>query len=125
MCAFDFNVTNKAICQVNRQKSVTFAPKASLFEAFFHRDGDGHGSADHRVVAHADQAHHLYVRRHGGRTGELSVGVHTAHSIGHTIRRRTCEKQSLENNKFKKQALHLPPSIIKIAFRSNKSHQFI
>ena len=59
MCAFDFNMTNKAICQVNLQKSVTFAPKASLFEAFFHRDGHGDGSADHGVIAHADQAHHF------------------------------------------------------------------
>ena len=53
-------MTNKAICQVNRQKSVTFAPKNSFFEAFFHRDGHGHGSADHRVVAGADKTHHRF-----------------------------------------------------------------
>ena len=31
-------------------------------------NGDGDGRADHGVVAHADQAHHLNVRGHGGGT---------------------------------------------------------
>ena len=51
------------------------------------RDGDSHrdGRADHRVVAHAEEAHHLHVRGHGGGAGELSVGMHTAHGVGHAV----------------------------------------
>src|SRR5699024_2123411 len=48
-----------------------------------HRAGDGH--ADHRVVAGADQAHHLHVRGHAGGTGELGVAVHTAHRVGQAV----------------------------------------
>ena len=53
-------------------------------------DGDsaGDGGTDHGVVAHADETHHVDVRRHGGRTGELGVGVHTAHGVGHAVRGR-------------------------------------
>ena len=51
--------------------------------------GNGDGRADHGVVAHADQAHHLDVRRDGGRASELSVAVHTAHRVGHTVRSGT------------------------------------
>lgn len=38
-------------------------------------DGDGHGhrGAHHRVVAHADEPHHLHVRRHARRARELGV----------------------------------------------------
>ena len=36
-------------------------------------DGDGDGGADHGVVAHAQEAHHLHVRGHGGGAGELGV----------------------------------------------------
>ena len=32
-----------------------------LFHRFFHRNSAGNGSADHGVVAHADEAHHLDV----------------------------------------------------------------
>ena len=53
-------------------------------------DGDsaGDGGTDHGVVAHADETHHVDVRGHGGRTGELGVGVHTAHGVGHAVRGR-------------------------------------
>ena len=53
-------------------------------------DGDsaGDGGTNHGVVAHADETHHVDVRRHGGRTGELGVGVHTAHGVGHAVRGR-------------------------------------
>ena len=56
-----------------------------LLEAF--RDGDGHGDggADHRVVAHAEESHHFHVRGHGGGAGELCVGMHEAHGIGHAV----------------------------------------
>ena len=57
----------------------------SLFHRFFHRDSNGHGSADHRVVAHADEAHHLYVSRNGRAARELRVAVHTAHCIRHAV----------------------------------------
>ena len=52
--------------------------------------GDGDCGADHRVVTDAKEAHHLDVSGHRAGAGELSVGVHTAHRIGHTVRRRTC-----------------------------------
>ena len=53
------------------------------------RDGNGdrNGGAHHRVVAHADETHHLDVRRNGRRARELRVGVHTAHRIGHAVGR--------------------------------------
>ena len=40
--------------------------KFSLLQALGHRDGHGDGGADHRVVAHAEEAHHLNVRGHRG-----------------------------------------------------------
>ena len=52
-------------------------------------DGAGNGGADHRVVPHAHEAHHFHVGRDGRGTGELGVGVHAAHGIGHTIGSRT------------------------------------
>src|SRR5699024_2416586 len=39
----------------------------------------------HRVVAHADQAHHLNMRRYRRGTGKLRVGVHSAHGVGHAV----------------------------------------
>ena len=51
---------------------------------------NSYGSTYHRVVAHADQTHHLNVCRYGGRTSELRVRVHTAQSIGETVRSGTC-----------------------------------
>ena len=60
-----------------------------FLEGLFDRDGDGDGGAHHRVVAHADEAHHLDVRRNRGGTRELSVGVHAAHGVGHAVTRRT------------------------------------
>ena len=59
--------------------------RKSYFPGFFHRDRAGDGSADHRVVAHADEAHHLDVRRNGGGTGELRVAVHAAHRVGQAV----------------------------------------
>ena len=37
-----------------------------LLQALRNSDGHGDGGADHRVVAHAQEAHHLNVRGHGG-----------------------------------------------------------
>lgn len=37
-----------------------------LLEALRNSDGDRDGGTDHRVVAHAEEAHHLNVRGHGG-----------------------------------------------------------
>ena len=56
-----------------------------LLEALRNSDGDRDGGADHGVVAHAQEAHHFHVGRHGGGTGKLSVGMHTAHGIGHAV----------------------------------------
>ena len=60
-----------------------------LAEALFDGNGDGDGRADHRVVAHADEAHHLDVRRNGAGARELRVGVHTTHGVGHAVAGRT------------------------------------
>ena len=46
---------------------------------------NSNSSAHHGVVAHAQEAHHLHVCGDGGRACELSVGVHTAHGIGHAV----------------------------------------
>ena len=56
-----------------------------LFQCFFHGHSHGNGSADHRIVAHAQEAHHFHVSGDGGGAGELSVAVHTAHGIGHAV----------------------------------------
>ena len=56
-----------------------------LLGGVLHSNGHGDGSANHGVVAHADQAHHLNVRGHGGGAGELGVGVHTAQGVGHAV----------------------------------------
>ena len=61
--------------------------RCELFAGFFHCHGNGHGRADHGVVAHADEAHHFHMGGHGGRTGELCVGVHAAHGVGHAVGR--------------------------------------
>ena len=56
-----------------------------LLEALLDGDCDGNRRADHRVVAHADEAHHLDVRRNRARARELRVGVHAAHGVGHAV----------------------------------------
>ena len=56
-----------------------------LFHSLFDCNSAGDGRADHRVVAHADKTHHFDVRRDGGRTCELGVGMHTTHGVGHAV----------------------------------------
>ena len=56
-----------------------------LLQRFLNSNSHGNGGADHGVVAHAQEAHHFHVGRHGGGTGKLSVGMHTAHGIGHAV----------------------------------------
>ena len=56
-----------------------------LLQALGDRDSHRDGRADHRVVAHAEEAHHLDVRRNGAGARELRIGVHTAHGVGHTV----------------------------------------
>ena len=76
-------------------RAVKFATKSSghrpelfipsLFRSLFHCNCNCYGSADHGVVAHADEAHHLDVRRDGGGASELRVAVHSAHGIREAI----------------------------------------
>ena len=47
--------------------------------------GHGDRGPDHRVVAHADEAHHLHMRRNRGRAGKLGIGVHPPHGVGHAV----------------------------------------
>ena len=56
-----------------------------LLQALGDRNCHSDGRADHRVIAHAEEAHHLHVRGHRGGAGELSVGMHTAHCICKTV----------------------------------------
>ena len=56
-----------------------------LLQCFLNSNSHGNGSADHGIVAHAQEAHHFYVGRHGGGTGELGVGMHTTHGVGHAV----------------------------------------
>ena len=51
-------------------------------QSLFHGHSHGNGSADHGVVAHAQEAHHFHVSGNGGGASELGVRVHTAHGIG-------------------------------------------
>ena len=56
-----------------------------LFARLLYGNGNRNGSADHRVVAHADQSHHFHVRGNGGGACKLGVAVHPAHGIRHAI----------------------------------------
>ena len=56
-----------------------------LVQSSVHRNSAGHGGTNHGVVAHADEAHHVHVRRHRGRAGELGARVHTTHGVGHAV----------------------------------------
>ncbi len=58
--------------------------------SLFNSNCAGNGSANHRVVAHADQTHHLDVCRNGGGACKLCVRVHSAHRVGHAVGCRTC-----------------------------------
>ena len=66
------------------------ATKLRVLLRFFDSDSHRDGRADHRVVAHAEEAHHLDVRRNGAGARELRIGVHTAKCICEAIRSRTC-----------------------------------
>ena len=66
------------------------AEKEHLLERFFDCDGDSDCRADHGVIAHAEEAHHLDVRGNGGGTCELRIRVHTAHGVGHAVGSRAC-----------------------------------
>ena len=60
--------------------------------SFLNGNSYSYSSANHRVVAHADQTHHLNVCGYRGRTCELRIGVHTAKCICEAIRSRAWEK---------------------------------
>lgn len=60
-----------------------------LVHSLLNRNSYSNCHTNHRVVAGAQEAHHFYVCRNGGRTSELRIGMHTAKSIGHTIGSRT------------------------------------
>ena len=59
--------------------------KRLFAQSFGHGHGASHRRADHRVVAHADEAHHFDVRRHRRGACELRVAVHTAHGVGQAV----------------------------------------
>ena len=47
-----------------------------LLQSLFHSHSHGNGSADHGVVAHAQEAHHFHMSGDGAGTGKLGIGVH-------------------------------------------------
>ena len=65
--------------------------KQLLLGSLFNSNSASNGCTNHRVVAHADETHHLNVCRNRGGTCRLKpcIGVHTAHGIGHAVRGRT------------------------------------
>ena len=66
------------------------ARKDLALQSFLNSNSHGNGSADHGVVAHAQEAHHFHMGGDGGGTGELSVGVHTTHGVGHAVGSGAC-----------------------------------
>ena len=61
-------------------------PKTKLFcHCLLYSNCNSNGHTNHRVVAGADEAHHVYMGRYGGGTSELCITMHTAEGIGHTI----------------------------------------
>ena len=56
-----------------------------LLQAFGNRYSHSHGGAHHGIVAHTQKAHHLHMGGDGAGTGELGVGVHPAHGVGHAV----------------------------------------
>ena len=61
-----------------------------LLACLFDGNCNRNGHTNHGVVTCADETHHLYVSRNGGRTCELSVGVHSTHSVSHTVGSEAC-----------------------------------
>ncbi len=51
--------------------------------------GASYRTSYHRVVTDTEEAHHFHMSRYGRRTCELSIAVHTAQRIRHTVRSRT------------------------------------
>ena len=64
--------------------------KGKLLQRLLNSNSNANGHADHGVVTCAQEAHHLNVGGDGGRAGELSVAVHTAHGIGQAIGSGAC-----------------------------------
>jgi len=62
--------------------SLIFSALLIQCQSYIH--GAGYGATYHRVVTYTQEAHHLHMSRHAGRTGELSIAVHTTHGIRHT-----------------------------------------
>ena len=56
-----------------------------LLFAFSNSNGHSHSRTDHWVVAHAEESHHFHMGGHGAGASKLSVGVHPAHGVSHTV----------------------------------------
>ncbi len=63
--------------------------ESSLFSRLLDGNGHSHSHAHHGVISCADETHHLYVCGNRRRACELSVRVHAAHRVGHTVRSGT------------------------------------
>ena len=68
--------------------------EVELLQGLLNSNSHGNGHTDHGVVTGAQEAHHLNMGRDGGRAGELSVTVHTAHGIGQAIGSRATTRWS-------------------------------
>ena len=84
--------------EISSQMRLFLSLKLLLIKRLLNGNRACNGHTNHRVVARAYKTHHLNVSRNGRRTGKLSVGVHTAHSIGHTVGRGACRHIYLSLN---------------------------
>ncbi len=78
--AFSFYTENPIYCVIYEEK-----PLYLVFICLFDSNCNRNSHTNHGVIACADKSHHLYVGGDGGGSGELGVGVHTAHGVGHTV----------------------------------------
>ena len=86
-----YSIIQKKIALNHKVKSYSFICKLLYISFLFiqsksHVYGASHCAAYHRIVTYTEEAHHLNVCRNGTGACELSVAVHTAHRIGHTVR---------------------------------------
>ncbi len=61
-----------------RKRLLRFGLELTCIGSLLNSNCNSYGSANHGVVAHTDQTHHINVSGNGGKTCELRIGVHTA-----------------------------------------------
>ena len=80
------NINKKLLQQFILQEFIYLIKYRLLAQSSSHVYRTSHCTSYHRVVTDTQEAHHFYVSRNWWRTSELSVWVHTTHSVSHTVR---------------------------------------